>query len=253
MTSINHRNLSRLAQTGLVAISLALTVGGCSTPRALEGETSVTVVDSSELPPPSRSDMTMLDRSYLIGPYDKWQLTVFGIEELTDLKVQVDGGGRITFPMIGELEAAGKTPSELARYIEGGLQGRYIRDPQVSVNLEELVSQVVTVDGEVDEPGQYPVLGKMTLMKAVASAKGTTEFARQDDVVIYRSVEGTQMAALYNLGAVRKGIYPDPEIYPNDVVVVGNSRARRVFRDILSAAPLLTTPIIAIVSNRNGN
>ena len=101
------------------------------------------------------------------------------------------------------------------------------------------------------KPGLYPVVGRMTLMRAVATAKGTTEFARLDDVVVFRTVGDRQMAALYNLGAIRRGAYPDPELYASDVVVVGDSPGRRLFRDILQAAPLITAPIIAYLSNSN--
>jgi polysaccharide biosynthesis/export protein len=67
--------------------------------------------------------------------------------------------------------------------------------------------------------------------------------------VIFRTVGGRKMAAMYNLGAIERGAYEDPEVYANDVVVVGDSPSRRIFRDILQAAPLLTAPIIAYLSN----
>ena len=68
---------------------------------------------------------------------------------------------------------------------------------------------------------------------------------------MFRTVNGQNMAALYNLDAIRRGYYEDPEIFANDVVVVGNNPARRIFRDVLTAAPLLTTPIIALLQNNN--
>jgi polysaccharide export outer membrane protein len=107
---------------------------------------------------------------------------------------------------------------------------------------------VITVDGQVREPGLYPVLGRTTLMRAVATAKGTTEFARLQDVVVFRTVGDQQMVALYNLQAIRRGVYPDPEVFANDVVVVGDSPARRLFRDVLQAAPLLVTPLVALLN-----
>ena len=150
---------------------------------------------------------------------------------------------------MGSFEAAGKTPREIATGLEAALRGQFVRNPQVRVNLEETVSQVVTVDGQVREPGLYPVVGRMTLMQGVATARGLTEFAKIEDVVIFRESEGQRYAALYNLGAIRRGIYTDPEIYAGDVVVVGESNSRRLFRDILAATPLLTAPIIAVLQN----
>jgi polysaccharide export outer membrane protein len=135
----------------------------------------------------------------------------------------------------------------LARDIEGALSGRYVRDPDVTINILSSVSQVVTIDGQVVEPGLYPVTNQMTLLRAVASAKGLGEFADQDDVVILRTVGGQRMAALYNIAAIRRGVYDDPPVYANDVVVVGDSPQRRLFRDFVSLAPLLASPLVAIV------
>jgi polysaccharide export outer membrane protein len=81
-------------------------------------------------------------------------------------------------------------------------------------------------------------------MRAVAAAKGATDYAKLQDVVVFRTVDGKPLAALYNLAAIRRGIYADPQIYPNDVVIVGDSQARRLFQQLLQIGPLLTTPII---------
>lgn len=204
-----------------------------------------------ELPPPERGDLLIQDRPYLIGPFDKLVIDVFGIEELSDKEVQTDASGRISFPLAGIIEAAGRTPAEVEAILEERMRGRYVRDPQVTVNLKETVSQVITVDGQVREPGLYPVIGRMTLMRAVATAKGLDEFARLNDVVVFRTVNGQKMAALYNLKAIRSGAYADPEVFANDVVVVGDSQARRIFKDILQSAPLIVTPIVALIQSRN--
>lgn len=211
----------------------------------------VQVAKNGELPPPERADLVEQNRPYLIGPFDKLIIDVFGIEDLSKKEVQTDAGGRISFPLAGIVEAAGKTPAEVEEILEERLRGRFVRDPQVTVNLKETVSQVVTVDGQVKEPGLYPVIGRMTLMRAVATAKGSAEFAKLDDVVIFRTVGGQKMAALYNLKAIRRGYYDDPEVFANDVVVVGDSAGRRLFKDALQIAPLLTTPLILLLQNRN--
>ena len=129
------------------------------------------------------------------------------------------------------------------------LAGKYLVDPQVTVNLVQTVSQVMTVDGQVASPGQFPVVGRMTLMRAVAVAGGTKDYADLQDVVVFREVGGQKYAALYNLEAIRRGNYADPEIYANDVIIVGDDNAKRVFRDLLQNAPLLTTPLIVLLQN----
>ena len=225
----------------------AAALAACSTSRPLSGG-NLAVVPATELPPPVSGGATGGDtRPYRIGAFDKVEIDVFGVEELSRREIQADASGRIAFPLVGTVDANGLTPEQLSTVIADRLRGRFVRDPQVTVNLRETVSQVVTIDGQVREPGLYPVVGRMTLMRAIASAKGLSEFARRSEVVVFRTVGDQQMAALYDLGAIRDGRYADPEIYAQDVIVVGDSPARRLFRDMLQAAPLLTTPIIALL------
>ena len=230
----------------LVAIA---SLSGCAGPSALGGGQSIQVISGTSLPIPDRGDMLAETRPYLIGPFDRLTIDVFGVAELSQKDVQTDASGRISFPLAGIIEAAGRTPSELETELESRLSDRYIRDPQVTVNLKETVSQVITVDGQVREPGLYPVVGKMTLMRAVATAKGASEFAKLQDVVIFRTVKGQDFAAVYNLEAIRRGNYEDPEVFANDVVVVGDSKARRLFKDALQVAPLLTAPLFFLLQN----
>jgi polysaccharide biosynthesis/export protein len=241
----------------LLALSMLAFLAACAASEPLGRSTSalptregVVVVNDGELPAPDRADLVELSRPYLIGPFDKLLIEVFGIEELSKKEVQTDAGGRISFPLAGIVDAAGRTPAEVENIIEERLRGRFVRDPQVTVNLKETVSQVITVDGEVKEPGLYPVIGRMTLIRAVATAKGLSEYAKLDDVVIFRTVKNEKMAALYNLKAIRRGYYDDPEVFANDVVVVGNSSSRRLFKDVLQIAPILTTPIILLLQRR---
>jgi polysaccharide biosynthesis/export protein len=232
----------------LVAIA---SLSGCAGPSALGGGQGIQVISGTSLPSPDRGDLLSETRPYLIGPFDRLTIDVFGVEELSAREVQTDASGRISFPLAGIVEAAGRTPAEIEDEIEGRLSARYIRDPQVTVNLKETVSQVITVDGQVREPGLYPVIGKMTLMRAVATAKGASEFAKLQDVVIFRTVKGQDFAAVYNLEAIRRGNYEDPEVFANDVVVVGDSKARRLFKDALQIAPLLTAPLFFLLQNNN--
>lgn len=228
----------------LAALAAMILVAGCSGPAKLGGAPQIEVLDASEMPPPDRSDLIEINRPYIVGPFDKLIIDVFGIEELSDRKIQVDASGRISFPLAGVITVAGSTPGEVEKLLRDRLAANFVRDPQVTVNLEETVSQVVTVEGQVKKPGLYPVVGRMTLLRAVALSGGTDEFAKLNEVVVFRTVKGQQLAALYSLKSIRLGGYQDPEIYANDVVVVGESQARRIFKDVLQVVPLLTTPII---------
>jgi len=237
------RGGSVMLRLSVLVLAIALLAGCAETPR-LGGAAGLTVIDASQMPPPTTADLTMFDRPYLVGPFDRLTIDVFGVEELSQRDVQVDASGRISFPLAGTIEVAGKAPSEIEKLLREGLAAHYIRDPQVTVNLKETISQVVTVEGEVKKPGLYPVVGRMTLLRAVAVAEGTTEFSKLNQVVIFRTVKGQQLAALYSLKQIRLGAYGDPEVYANDVVVVGDSHARRTFKDLIQVLPLLTTPLI---------
>ncbi|MBB4611413.1 polysaccharide biosynthesis/export family protein [Sphingomonas yabuuchiae] len=230
-----------------IAFLLAASLSACAGREQLQSTSRLTVVDNeTALPAPERNDLTAADRPSLIGPLDTIQVDVFNVPELSR-EMQVDASGRISMPLIGTIEARGRTAGELAEAVESALRGRYVRNPDVTVNIRSSVSQVVTIDGQVVEPGLYPVTNQMTLLRAIASAKGMSEFAKQDDVVILRTVNGRKMAGLYNIDAIRRGAYDDPAIYANDVVVVGDSPQRRLFRDFVSLAPLLAAPLIAIL------
>jgi polysaccharide export outer membrane protein len=230
----------------LVAAGLA----SCASHPPLTGE-HLSVLPVTELPPPAGQQAHSTARPYFIGAFDTLQVDVLGVEELSRRQVQVDASGHLALPLAGSIDVHGMSPEALAREVENRLRGRFVRNPQVTVNVTETVSQVVTMDGEVREPGLYPVIGQMTLMRAIASAKGLSEFARVSQVVVFRNVGDQRYAALYDLGAIRNGHYPDPEIFANDIVVVGNSPSRRLFRDILQAAPLFVTPIVALLNNNN--
>ncbi len=229
-------------------IMSCLFLSACGGNKEIALSPNVEQITENSLPAPSRADLFEANRPYYIGPFDKLNITVFGIEDL-DSEVQVDAGGGLSFPLVGAIQASGLTPAQLARELESKLRGRYVRNPDVTVNLQETVSQVVTVDGQVDQPGLYPVVGRMTLIRAVATAGGTSEFAKLDDVVIFRTVDGQKMAGLYNLKAIRRGNYEDPEIFANDIIIVGNSRSRRLFRDLITASPLLSTPLLILFRN----
>ncbi len=224
---------------------LGLVAASCAGPQIVDTG-RVAIVTPETLPMPTEQDLTGVVRRHQIGPFDRLSVEVYGIAELSRT-VQVDADGRISLPVAGTLDVNGKSPQEVSRIVAERLRAGYVRNPDVTVNLIETVSQVVTIDGEVETPGIYPVVGRMTLMRAVARAQGTTDFARTTHVVVFRTVDGRPMAALYDLRAVRLAAYADPEIYPNDVVVVGESSARRIFPQILQAGALLLTPLITFI------
>ena len=138
--------------------ALCLVTAGCAgklVPLAPSARLAV-VPNDTVLPSPERGDLIAADRPSLIGPLDVVLVDVFNVPELSR-EIQVDASGRIAMPLAGTLDASGRTAEELANAIRMALRQSYIRDPQVTVNLKSSVSQVVTIDGQVTEPGLYPV------------------------------------------------------------------------------------------------
>lgn len=230
----------------LVGLFCTLALSGCAKDRPFAPGPGLQVMAIDALPPPVGAVDGSGNRQVLIGPFDRLGLTVFRAPDFTQT-LDVGGDGAVTVPLVGTLMAEGKTPRALADDIARGLRGGYLRDPQVTVEIQQSQSQRITVEGEVEKPGVYPIAGKATLLQSLATAEGTTEFSKLEDVVVFREVGEQRMAALYNVDLIRRGAYPDPEIYAGDVIVVGDSPARRRFRDILAGSTLITTPIIALI------
>jgi len=209
------------------------------------------VTKLAALPKPEAADVVHSSRTSFVGPFTELRVEVFGVQDM-QRDVMTDGEGNFAFPLVGTVAAAGKTPHIIANEIRSKLIGRYVRDPQVTVNFKSPTSQLaiqsmsVTVDGQVNKAGSYPVVGRMTLMRAVALAGGTTDFAKLEDVVVFRDVGGKKYVGIYNLEGIRRGNYADPEIFPNDIVIVGDSPQRRMFKDILAATPALLSPLILL-------
>jgi polysaccharide export outer membrane protein len=221
----------------IAGAALLALAGGCSSYGGLDpNSTSVQVTDV--LPPPDLVTMQQELRTYRIGPFDTISVEVFGADALKSEGL-VGASGTFGVPLIGQVQAGGLTTVELSDLIAERLRGRYLRNPQVSVTVKEVRSQRVTVDGAVKQPGIYPVIGRMTLQQAIATARGTDEFARLSQVAVFRTVGTQQMAALFDLKGIREGRQVDPEIYGNDVVIVGENLARRIFKEAAQTLPVL--------------
>lgn len=237
------------SKSSLMAPLLLLAIlSGCAQSLEIGGDPAVSVLPTGVMPAPVATDLTNRNDLFSLGPYDKVTIEVFGIPELVAKDILVDANGAVSFPLAGSINVAGLTPAQAEQAIAARLTQAYIRDPKVTVNVIESVSHAVTIDGQVKRPGQYPIAGGMTLLRSISLAEGVTENARLNDVVVFRTVGGQRYAALYNLGAIRRGQYRDPEIYANDIIMVGDSASRRLFRDLVTAIPAVLTPIVILLT-----
>ncbi len=218
----------------------AVALAGCSTvsPTVLSGSAA-----NDMFPAPSSASQVA---DYRIGSQDVLRVTVFQEVDLSSSEVPVDASGQIVLPLIGLVQASGKTSVELSKDIAARLAERYLVDPQVSIVVVKAASMRVTVEGAVTDPGIYEIEGSTTLLQAMALADGPTQTAQLDQVVVFRRKEDGIYAARFNISDIRSGIEPNPEILGNDIVVVGNSFAKQMFRDFLQISPMLATVFVRI-------
>lgn len=188
-------------------------------------------------PAPSNTTIHLLP-DYQIGTTDTLQVDVFGVPELSQT-VQVDNSGNIELPLIGRVLAQGATTSELAKRIAAQLNGKFVKDPVVSVTVKDPSSQKVTVDGSVTQPGVYEIAPHTTLTQAIALAKGPDQVANTSDVAIIRTGPNGRVVTSYDLDAIHDGKTVDPFVQANDEIVVDVSGTRRFVRDFGSVISFL--------------
>ena len=174
---------------------------------------------------------------YRIGPLDKLNIVVFQVKELSVDNLPVDASGQILLPLIGAVQAKGKTTAELSAEIAGRLGERYLQSPQVSVTVAEAASQKVTVEGAVNDAGVFELKGRTSLLEAVARAKGVSKAANSHRVAIVRNVDGAPHAATFDLAAISAGRARDPEVIANDVVIVDTSRVKSFWHGMVEVFP----------------
>ena len=177
---------------------------------------------------------------YLLRSGDHVAVNVYQEAELTQPDLAVDEAGSISLPLIGEVHAAGRSTTDVAADIQHAYGARYLRDPKVNVALRESRARTYAVEGQVGRPGQFPYEPGTTLRSAVAVAGSTAETAKLDEVLVFRTVNGQRMGGRFDLTAIRAGREPDPQVLPGDVVVVGFSQVRGIYRDFLQTLPALS-------------
>lgn len=229
----------RKLAAALSGFTIAITLPGCATDRSYGEATGIEVAELEELPPPATENL------YVIGPQEILEIEVVGAERLSGTYL-TDGRGRISFPLVGLLNLGGLAPSDAADSIAHLLRGEYLLNPQVRVLPSEIPPPTVSVGGQVNKPGEYTVLGRQSLLRVVNQAGGVAEYAKLDDVLILRTVGGQRYIGAYNIEAIQRGNYADPAVYPNDIVIVGDSPNRRRLDSILRYAPLLSSSAILI-------
>jgi polysaccharide export outer membrane protein len=160
------------------------------------------------------------DPNYIIGAQDVLDISVWKEPEVSRV-VPVRPDGKISLPLLNDVQAAGLTPSQLAAQLTVSLK-KYVTSPQVTVIVATINSQRVYIIGEVLRPGAFPMLPGMNVLQGLSSAGGFTQFAKTKSIYVLRMENGKQQKYPVNYKEVVSGKHPDQDILlkAGDTIVV---------------------------------
>ena len=163
---------------------------------------------------------TTVPASYVIGPEDVLSI-VFWRDKDMSVDVIVRPDGKISVPLLNDVDAAGLTPEQLRAHLAEAAK-KYIEDPSTSVVVKEIHSRKVFVTGKVTKPGTFPLTGDMTVLQVIALAGGLLEYADSKNIAIIRSENGKQEFHKFNYNDVvkQKHVEQNIPLKPGDTIVV---------------------------------
>jgi polysaccharide export outer membrane protein len=181
-----------------------------------------------------------IGKEYKVGPNDLLDIEVLNLEN-GKRTVRVNAAGFITLPLVGPVAVAGLTQQQVEAHVASLYGDKYLQNPQVSVFIKEFTTERITIDGAVSKPGIYPLVGQMTLLRALALAGGFGQIANSTEVKVFRQGEqGQRQVATFDVDRIRAGKDEDPMIRGDDLIVVQRDQTRAllkdsVFRDIVDS------------------
>ena len=182
---------------------------------------TVACASSSSYPPAPAAAATP-DYNYIVGPGDSLNIIVWRNPELS-MSVPVRPDGKVTTPLVDELVAQGKTPTQIARDVEKEL-AKYVRDPIVTIIVTGFVgpySEQIRVVGEATKPQFLPYKQKMTLLDVMIAVSGLTDFADGNAALIVRAAEGDKRYTVRIKDLVKRGdITANVEMKPGDILII---------------------------------
>jgi polysaccharide export outer membrane protein len=157
---------------------------------------------------------------YVIGPDDILTI-VFWREKDLSSEVAVRPDGKISLPLLNEIEAAGLTPEELRLRVTAAAE-KLIEEPTVSVVVKQINSRKVFITGQVAKPGPYPINGPTTVVQLLAIAGGVLEYADEKNIAIMRTENGKPVSLRFNYDQVKKrrNLEQNIELKPGDTIIV---------------------------------
>jgi polysaccharide export outer membrane protein len=237
----------------LVALAIALPLGAmaqvstrASAPSSGNGDMRVGALRTIDSPDPLTdggmrtisAGQTMavpatIAKDYRLAANDLLDVEVLDAENLRRT-VRVNAAGAISLPLIGPVSVGGLTSQEAEERIAARYAEKYLQNPQVSIFIKEFTTERITVEGAVARPGIFPLVGQMTLLRALAVAGGFGSIANTSQVMIYRTNDQKVRESLtFDVEKIRAGKADDPAIKGDDLIVVQRDSARAALKDSL--------------------
>jgi len=205
------------------ALFLLCVLGICAGPAATPARAAAQGQSKPAGPPAVQAGdqrEAALPPGYVIGPEDKLSVLFWQDKDMSvDVVVRPDG--KITLPLLNDIQASGLTPEDLRKAVIAAAK-RLVQDPNATVIVREINSRKVFITGAVEKPGHYPLNGPTTVLQLIATAAGVKEYAESSNIVIIRTENGKQLTLKFDYKAVtRQGnIAQNIELKPGDTVVV---------------------------------
>ncbi len=210
----------RPLSTGLVCLFL-IGWAGAQTPEANEAGGQAPTAMASLTQPVKGATNKPHDDSFVIGNDDVLAINVWKEPDLSR-SIPVRSDGRISLPLIGEVQASGRTPLKLEQEIAGKLQP-YLEEPEVTVIVQQINSEKFNILGQVAKPGSYPITNSATILDAIALAGGCKDFAKRSSIyILRRNPDGSESRIPFNYKDVIKGknMAQNIKLRPHDTIVV---------------------------------
>ncbi len=206
----------------LQALAIVSLLAAVPTFAQQDGASPATQSDSQPAAPsgPGVARGATSDPNYLIGPQDVIDVNVWKEPDISRT-VPVRPDGKISLPLLNDVQAAGMTPTQLGAQITASLK-KYVTNPQVTVIVTAINSQRIYVLGEVTRPGAFPLLPGTTVLRGLSSAGGFTQFAKMKGIYVLRLENGKQVKYPFNYKDVVNGKHPEQDILlkAGDTIVV---------------------------------
>ena len=213
---------NRKVGTGLLLIVLSNSVlAQVTTSGQADRGLPVAAVAASPVEPLADSGSKAHNNSFVIGNDDRLAINVWKEPDISR-SIPVRSDGKISLPLVGEVQATGRTPLKLEQEIAAKLKN-YIGEPEVTVIVQQINSQKFNILGQVTRPGSYPIANASTVLDAIAVAGGFRDFAKQKNIYVLRqNADGTQSRMAFNYKQVVKGenTTQNIKLQPRDTIVV---------------------------------